>query len=322
MPEKPLNVFLTVDVEIWPQRWDLDPGNFSRYFDTYIIGKTASGGFGLPFQLGLLAEHGLKAVFFVEPLFAFEFGMQPLREIVSMIRGFGQEVQPHLHTEWVGKMTHSILPGRVGINMRQFSKDEQTFLIAKGLENLRSCGVEAPCAFRAGSFGANRDTLRAVAKNGLKIDSSYNLASQHGAFLEDELWQPGLFDGVKEFPVTVYGDILGRRKHAQINTTSYREFAHILQQAHARRWHSSVIFWHSAELLNESRSRRDPVAISRLEKLCRYLADRRTILETRWFSEMLSEDLPAFGTLGPLSPTPLDSIAKYGEQLVRKVFLS
>ena len=314
-----LNVFLTVDVEIWPPGWDLNPANFPKYFGTYIDGKTATGRFGLPFQLELLAEHELKAVFFVEPLFACEFGMQPLRDIVSMIRSFDQEVQLHLHTEWVGKMTNSILPGRAGINIREFSEDEQTFLIGKGLENLRTCGVEGVSTFRAGSFGANRATLRALARNGLSIDSSYNLASKLGPFLDIEIWQPTQLHGVKEFPVTVYRDAFGRHRHAQINTTSFREFVSILEQAHARSWHSSVAFWHSAELLNESRARHDPVAVSRLVKLCGYLADRRTDLRTRWFSEMLREDIPTLGPVEPLSPPVSRSLVKYAEQMARKV---
>ena len=314
-----LNVFLTVDVEIWPPGWDLDPANFPKYFDTYIDGKTPNGDFGLSFQLRLLAEHGLKAVFFVEPLFAFEFGIQPLRDIVSMIRGHHQEVQLHLHTEWVGKMTHSILPGRTGINIRQFSEDEQTFLIGKGLENLWSCGLEGLSAFRAGSFGANDSTLRALVKNKLSIDSSYNFASKVGAFLDVELWQPTMVDGVKEFPVTVYRDSFGRHRHAQINTTSFREFAKILDQAHARRWHSSVVFWHSAELLSESRSRHDPVALSRLVKLCGHLATRRKDFETRWFSEMVHEHLPTSGPIGPLTSPLSLSLVKYAEQTARKI---
>ena len=314
-----LNAFLTVDVEIWPPGWDLDRANFPKYFATFIDGKTARGRFGLPFQLQLLSEHQLKAVFFVEPLFAFEFGIEPLRDIVSLIRSFDQEVQLHLHTEWVGKMTHSILPSRSGINIREFSEDEQTFLVGKGLENLRSCGLGGLCTFRAGSFGANGATLRALTRNGLSIDSSYNLACNLGPFVDLEIWQPTLLQGVKEFPVTVYRDAFGRHRHTQINSTSFREFVSLLEQAHAKSWHSWVAFWHSAELLNEGRTRHDPVAVSRLVKLCRYLADHRKDLETRWFSEMLSEDLPSIASARPLSPPLPLSLMKYAEQTVRKV---
>lgn len=74
-----LNVFLTVDVELWPDSWDLSPRRFSEYFRRYIHGSTATGDYGLPFQLRLLAEHDLKGVFFVESLFACEFGIESLR---------------------------------------------------------------------------------------------------------------------------------------------------------------------------------------------------------------------------------------------------
>ena len=97
-----LNVFLTVDTEIWPfsRVWPEVPLASTRSSLTpeigfYIYGETDSGSFGVPFQLDCLKEHGLRATYFVESLFASVAGLNPLEEIVSLIQNEGQDVQLH-----------------------------------------------------------------------------------------------------------------------------------------------------------------------------------------------------------------------------------
>jgi predicted deacetylase len=58
--------------------------------------------------------------------------------------------------------------------MRHFSLEDQTLLVAKGIEQLRACGVDNVHSFRAGGYGANVDTLHALARNGVRYDSSHN----------------------------------------------------------------------------------------------------------------------------------------------------
>ena len=49
-----LNVFITVDVEVWCDGWDQLDAKFSDAFQRYIYGRTAHGNYGLPYQLQLL----------------------------------------------------------------------------------------------------------------------------------------------------------------------------------------------------------------------------------------------------------------------------
>jgi len=49
----------------------------------------------------ILSHHGLKSVFFVEPLFATRFGLARLQKMVGLIQDASHEVQLHLHTKWV-----------------------------------------------------------------------------------------------------------------------------------------------------------------------------------------------------------------------------
>src|SRR5262245_45849922 len=111
-----LDVFLTVDTELWPfsRGWPTVPlapehRDFTREIDFYFHGNTRKGEFGVPYQLECLKQHGLRATYFVESLFASAVGMQPLREIVSVIHQAGQEVQLHAHPEWLGEIHDSSL---------------------------------------------------------------------------------------------------------------------------------------------------------------------------------------------------------------------
>ena len=169
-----LDVLITVDVEIWPTTCARVKGGIRDAMSRSIYGKTRAGDFGLAYQLGLLNAHKLKAIFFVEALFADAVGIEYLQEIVDLITDAGQEVQLHLHTEWLREIENANLPSPNGRNIQDFSENDQSLLIRRGLENLRQCGVERICGFRAGNYGANLDTLRALAANGIEYDSSYN----------------------------------------------------------------------------------------------------------------------------------------------------
>src|SRR6266542_1373328 len=107
-----LDVFLTVDTEIssYGSRWR---GSVTTEdIERDIYGVTTGGQFGLPYQIERLNAHGLKAVFFVEALFAEVSGREPLRDIVQMVQDGGQEVQLHLHTEWLPRMPTPVIAGR------------------------------------------------------------------------------------------------------------------------------------------------------------------------------------------------------------------
>src|SRR5499426_1893648 len=127
-----IQVLFTVDVEVWCESWtDLDR-EFPEAFRRYIYGPTASGQYGLPFTLQMLRDCGLRGVFFVEPLFAARFGVDPLSEIVGLIHGAGQEVQLHLHTEWVDEARVPPLLPPVSAKKQflwMFSRAEQAALI-------------------------------------------------------------------------------------------------------------------------------------------------------------------------------------------------
>jgi peptidoglycan/xylan/chitin deacetylase (PgdA/CDA1 family) len=316
-----LKVFFTVDVEIWCDGWhDLDT-KFKSAFDAYVYGKTRKGAYGLPYQLRVLKEHGLSAVFFVEPLFAARFGLEPLVEIVGMIQDAGQEVQLHLHTEWVDEARAPLLPNvRTKRQfLREFSLDEQTTLIAVGRDLLRKAGAPSASAFRAGGFGFNTDTLRALACNGIPFDSSYNASlrgPESGVLPGDALVDVFHREGVYEYPMTVFHDGTGALRHVQLTSCSYAEIEGVLWHALTSGTEAFVILSHNFELLNPTKTRADDVVVRRFHRLCSFLDRHRDRFPTCGFSG-LRPSVPARRSQ-PLRSSRWKTAVRMAEQLYRR----
>jgi peptidoglycan/xylan/chitin deacetylase (PgdA/CDA1 family) len=314
-----LDVFFTVDVEIWCDGWHDIDRKFPDAFRQYIYGPTSRGDYGLPFQLRVLDEHGLTGTFFVEPLFSARFGAQPLAEIVGLIQAGRGDVQLHLHTEWADEALEPLLPGSQGKrqHLRHFSLDEQTTLIGAGANMLKQAGGGDATAFRAGSFGFNRDTLRALARVRIPFDSSYN-ASLFGL---DSGVLPGTTavdsfecDGVHEYPMTVFTDGVRPLRHAQLTACSYAEMEGLLWQALEAGRRSFVILSHSFELLGESKSRPDDVVVGRFLKLCAFLDRHRDSFRVGHFREPALPD-------GTEQPAPLVSpLWRTGARMIEQFY--
>jgi hypothetical protein len=314
-----LDVFFTVDVEIWCNGWLNIDEKFPDSFRKYIYGSTSKGDFGLPYQLRILKDHGLTGVFFVEPLFSRRFGSQPLAEIVGLLNESAQEVQLHLHTEWVDEAREPLLIGVQAKrqHLRYFSLEEQTILIDTGASLLKNAGAGNINAFRAGSFAFNANTLSALAANGIRLDSSYNASMfgpDSGVMPGTTVVEPVECRGVYEYPMTVFSDGTGSLRHAQLTACSYKELEGLLWQAVKTGRSSFVILSHNFELLNQAMNRPDDVVVDRFRKLCSFLDKNRDHFRVRGFQEL--EPKPA-----QLQPLPLTSpIWKTGARMVAQAY--
>lgn len=309
----PLKVFLTVDVELWPRSWAHSRAELKQAFDRYILGATTRGQVGLPFQLRMAQDHGLRFSFFVESLFACEMGIGPLADIVSMITEAGQEVQLHLHPEW---LTHAAKPA-LSLGSRflfeQLNEEEQHQGITLGLANLAEAGITHVRAFRAGSFSANVWTLAAVKRAGLVIDCSLKLGSALPGTEERLCHCPTVIDGVAEYPLASFGDWPGHLRGLQLAACSLAEITYVLQKARSTRWNSVVVLSHSAELLTEDRSKPDRVLIKRFEGLCRFLAEGKLEFPTSWLRDEDTEKATSC-LATPITSAPWRTAKRFGEQ--------
>ena len=300
-----LDVFFTVDVEIWCGGWDNLDEKFPQAFQRYIYGKTPQGYYGLPYQLQLLKDHGLDAVFFVEPLFSGRFGISPLEEIIGLICDAGQEVQLHLHPEWVDESTQPFLPYRVNKTSRlqAFSLNEQQVLVKTAAELVKKAHGGTVNAFRAGGFNFDTNTLLALAANGIAFDSSYNgsLSGLSSGVMPGKLiCEPLVYNGVSEYPMTVFRDGTGSLRHAQLGACSFREVEGLLWRALELERTAFVILSHNFELLNTKRDRQDPIVTKRMRKLVNFFDRHRDCFRLCGFKNLR-------GLVSTNQPDPLSS---------------
>jgi hypothetical protein len=236
-------------------------------------------------------------------------------------------VQLHLHSEWLEWLQPSPLPGRTGQHLKEFTEDEQALLLGRGIENLRACGVDNLIAFRAGNYGANFATLRALARHGIRFDTSHNtcyLSSSCGLDTGEPLLQPTLLEGVYEYPVSYFHDWPGHRRHAQLCACSARELEAALLAAWRQGWHSFVLVSHSFELLQRGVDegkppRPDRIVIRRFHRLCRFLDRNRDKFRTVFFADLDTEGTPRPVANYPLRSASRHTVWRVAEQLARRV---
>lgn len=322
MPDA-VNVFLTFDIEVWFGGWkDLD-AKFPAAYERYIYGRSAAGNYALPKTLEILDRHGLKGVFFVEPLFAARFGVEHLATIVDMIRAAGHDLQLHLHAEWCDELRPLPFPGahRKRQHLHFYTLEEQTTLIRMGLELFRQVGCTDVRAFRAGSFGVNADTYRALDACGIHLDFSLNKAcSFSGPDLREtiDMLNPTRIGTVQCIPLTVFRDGFGHTRAAQIGACSAAEMGDLLKSAQRSGVGQVVMLSHNFELLKPDLPDPDGIVVRRFEKLCTFLAARRDEFTVSTVAMLPTSDVPV--RAGPMLATGVPAtLVRYGEQLARRL---
>ncbi|MFM9827137.1 MAG: polysaccharide deacetylase [Sphingomonas sp.] len=307
----PTPVFLTVDVEIvWRHHaHGLDRATlYERSFEP--------AGVGISYQLALLNRHDLKATFFVCPMPALLYGLDPFRRIIDTIQCAGQRVQLHLHPNWAGAKVGDRGRAHSRFELIDYSLDEQRALIAGARELLVAAGAASPMAFRAGSYGANGDTLTALAELGFTYDSSHNGSMQprpSAIDLPQSQIAPVVHRGVVEVPVTLIEERPGEYRNVQICALSATEMRATLDHAVAQNHAAATIVNHGFELANRMGTRANAVHVRRFEELCMVLDERRDDLPTRHFG-----DLPTLAVDhhdAPLAPSASRLRWRQAEQL-------
>lgn len=287
---KRLDVFLTVDTEVWPfaRGWPVkpflpEPGDLAAEVGVYLDGKSKDGEVGLAFQIETLRRHGLRATFFVEPFFADIAGEAVLKRVVRQLSDAGQDIGLHIHTEWLGEIKQAGLPGTFRQYIHQFSEDEQDAIIAGALARLQSAGANALVSYRAGSYAASCATLRVLSKHGIRVDTSFN-ACFPVSFPDLDKTTPffdaAMIENMWELPVSFIEDRPNHRRHAQLNALSFAELRYALLQAWKLGWGSFVIVWHSSEFVKKGMHRdsipaSERLVLRRFKRLCAFLADEK-----------------------------------------------
>ena len=270
-------LYITIDTEYSSRMARLQGGRGRQdNFDRSIRCVTPEGEAGIHYQMDILDRHGLRAVFFVDPMPSLLWGIEATADVVGPILARGHDVQLHLHTEWLA-LTGNATPfgARTGNNIKDFPLDEQCRLLDYGRSVLMAAGAPPPSAFRAGNYGANDDTLRALAQLGMSFDTSHppgiaKSACDISLGREDRL--PRRHCGVIEVPIGCIGSYGGQPRHAQVTAISAAEICAALRHANAASVDSFTLVSHSFELLSRDRTRINRIVRRRFERLCTALS--------------------------------------------------
>lgn len=299
-----MRVVLTFDVEIWCGSWSELDARFPSAFERYVYGRSSAGDYALPKTLEVLNRHGITGVFFVEPLFAVRFGLRYLEDIVRLIRSANQDVQLHLHPEWTDELRPLPFSGASvkRQHLYQYDLAEQSHLIGMGKAALEQAGGGSATVFRAGSYAANLDTYKALAQNGIYLDSSLNncYADSGADIKRDPASNAALQIGaVQCIPVSSWRDAFGRARPAQVSAAGFHEISEAIMKSQAAGQEDFVIVSHNFEMLKRNSSLPDWVVVRRFERLCRFLADAKDQLDVGRFRTPDAIQIPAGASARP-----------------------
>lgn len=275
-------LYITVDTEYSPGL-ALRAGGKGREenFARSIAGITPQGSFGIGWQMEQLERQCLKGVFFVDPMPALVWGTEAIADVVGPIVERGHDVQLHLHSEWLAIAgAANPLRGKTGSNLNDFNFDEQCQLLSLARSTLISAGAPAPCAFRAGNYGANDNTLLALAQLGIAYDTSHcpGISDGAGALSIGPRNSSALHHcGVIEVPIATIGAPGGRRRHFQLAAVSSGEILAALRHARDLGQPLLVLVSHSFEILSRDRLRVNRLVQRRFEQLCETLGSEEGI---------------------------------------------
>jgi len=307
----PTPVFLTVDIEImWRHHAaGLDPATlFERSFEP--------AGVGISYQLEKLRQHGLKASFFVDPMPALVYGLDPIKRVVETIQRAGQRVQLHLHPNWAGARLGDKGAAYGRFQLIEYSRGEQASLIEGARDLLIAAGAEAPLAFRAGNFAANDDTVSVLDELGFAYDSSHNGSAQPWPSmisLPQRQIAPVQRGRLIEAPVTLIEERAGALRNFQICALSAGEMRAALDHAVAHEHAAVTIVNHGFELANRAGTSPNAVHVRRFDALCTLLDERRDCLPTHHFVDRPRLSLDRDDA--PLGPSTLRMRWRQAEQL-------
>lgn len=316
-----INVLITIDTEYSSGLvTDLSEACRKDNFARSVACHTPDGPTGVTHKLALFEQYGIKAVFFVDPMPALVWGVAAIEDVIAPILEAGQDVQLHCHTEWLALAgdANPLSSKRTGINLYEFHYDEQCQIIEYARNALVAAGAPAPVAFRAGNYGADDETLRALAELGIQYDTSHCPAIPEGASrisLGPEVLEPALHQGVIEVPVGSIGTIGGGQRHAQITALTLAEMRAAIRHARDSERTTFTLVTHSFELINRRTQAVNRVVRRRFEGLCRSLSTMKNVTTANY-----RDHPPALvgspSASEPLPPSTLRTGYRLAEQLV------
>lgn len=252
-------VTLTIDTEFSTHKEDM--GIFGRINGEY---------YGVPKLLELLNQYKHKATFFVDVYTNKKEYLPRFKDICLELKKGGHDLELHTHP-------NGMFDSKRG-GMKDYSLKEQTEIIKKGKEILKSWFGEAPIAHRAGDWGANYDTLSALQANQIYVDSSMFYGWENCQLNDPLLTKNRLvkYHTILELPASVFECVgLGVFKPYRLLSTdgnSFEETWDVLNNLRKQKIPVVTTVYHSFSFLKWDKERRCySISQNRIEKFKKFL---------------------------------------------------
>ncbi len=188
-----MTTWLIISVDVETPQTPLRNGLFEEAcFDPIVDGVPL----GYSYILDVLRRYQLSATFFVNIFESALWGEALLGKICKDIHSVGSEVGLHTHPEWAYD------PKR--IHMWQYSLEEQKKILSDGVHMIKNWlpGYKL-ISHRAGAYGLNQDTIKALKQLEIPVDSSMYFGHPNSKYIwskNDVVFKAGIL----EIPVTGY----------------------------------------------------------------------------------------------------------------------
>ncbi len=244
-----------------------------------IFGETESGRYGIEYLMDIFDRAHVKALFFVDFAEAWDYGRDRIEKVVTTILSRGHNVGVHIHPDHMAD--------RERLFLWEYTREEQYDMIRRCTELYTEIVGRPPRSFRAGKYGANRDTLDILCELGYQYDFS-EFYHQKWCGIQPPVTVNAVcrYRTITEFPVTMHRSIsvgpLVREDKLDIEQMTPGELRYDLQQiAKAEFPMVATLFFHSFSLLQWRRDPDAPVKkeqnIRKLEKAIAAVEDNRDL---------------------------------------------
>ena len=329
-----LRVYITIDTECREERIQQGKLQESAGYDKRVFGNFLNQQqLGIPFIVDTLKKYNHQGIFFVDPFGSHSFNNIGLKNTIHYLYKNNQDVQIHLHPIQRNAFWYTSKEHPESDHMCDYALDKQIDLISEAKQLLINNGAEASklISLRAGHYSANDNLYQAMATNGIKYSSNYNLdyinkgickltkrTSNHNSSMQHST-------GIIEYPITNFTTPKGTR-HCQVTALSFSEMKQALEQAEDNGLDDFVIVTHSFEFLIESskdKGYKNHVNRARFNKLCKYLEANKKRYSVEIFSEgnIQSTNLKS-NTITTSRYAYLMRIIEQGIKLIQKKMLS
>lgn len=238
-----------------------------------IFGKTKEGKLcGIDMLMDILDCYNMKALFFVDIAEAWDYGEEKISAVLQHIEERGHDVGVHIHPDHMADKNKLFLS--------EYTRDEQYEIISKCTDFYERTLGHKPLAFRAGKYGANRETLDILAELGYAVDFS-EFYGQKWCHIDPPVSKVNvrkLNNGLIEIPVTSYVslDIGFYSRHDKLDCgQTLSEFKAVINKLEKNNNDIAVMFAHSFSLIDWRRKPNMPrfkhILKARLEQQLDYV---------------------------------------------------